>query len=75
MRQFFAVQQTCPHCQGTRYADQIRAINVTVMGVLKRVNSVVKIPAGVVTGDRIRRRGGRSGRAWRTGERLWRSVG
>ncbi len=57
MRQgFFAVQQTCPHCQGrgTLIQRSMQQMSAGHGRVEKTKTLSVKIPAGVDTGDRIR---------------------
>ncbi len=56
MRQgFFAVQQTCPHCQGRGTLIKDPCNKCHGHGRVERSKTLsVKIPAGVDTGDRIR---------------------
>jgi molecular chaperone DnaJ len=56
MRQgFFAVQQTCPTCQGTGSVISDPCSSCHGQGRVEKTKTLsVKIPAGVDTGDRIR---------------------
>ena len=52
---FFAVQQTCPHCQGKGEIIEKPCPSCRGKGVVRdKKNLNVKVPAGVDTGDRIR---------------------
>ncbi len=52
---FFAVQQTCPHCQGKGKTIESPCQSCHGKGVIRdRKTLNVKVPAGVDTGDRIR---------------------
>ena len=52
---FFAVQQTCPHCQGKGKTIESPCTSCRGKGVVRdRKTLNVKVPAGVDTGDRIR---------------------
>ncbi|MCY4045789.1 MAG: molecular chaperone DnaJ [Cellvibrionales bacterium] len=52
---FFAVQQTCPHCQGKGKTIESPCNSCHGKGVVRdRKTLNVKIPSGVDTGDRIR---------------------
>ncbi len=54
-RGFFAVQQTCPHCQGRGTLIKDPCNKCHGHGRVERSKTLsVKIPAGVDTGDRIR---------------------
>lgn len=52
---FFAVQQTCPHCNGKGKTIKSPCNNCHGQGIVRERKSLnVKVPAGVDTGDRIR---------------------
>ncbi len=52
---FFAVQQTCPHCQGRGTLIKDPCHKCHGHGRVEKSKTLsVKIPAGVDTGDRIR---------------------